>query len=125
MDDFNYYQLTGDGFDFLRAYNKRLEKFKADRAVLQKEFEKRVQELDAEAEVELKGFWIRMAASVNVDGETSWNNKEWYIETRFVDSGFGALINIPTKPNPLLEALGVEEPEKEEESSVPEGVTLQ
>lgn len=104
---FRYYKVEGEALELLRAYKGELDALTDDRLNLEKEFAERAQKQMEYRQANLRTMWRRLAASVGLDPNTTWGDTNYQVEARYLDDGFGAVLYVPSPPNPLQELLGV------------------
>lgn len=123
---FRYYKLEGQSLELLRAYQDELETLVSDRKKLEIEFAERAQQQAEYHQANLRSMWQRLSASVGIDPNKTWGSPEYQIESRYIDSGFGAILYMPRHTNPMREVLQgepVAEPENPETDIPPEDTT--
>lgn len=121
MDDpFKHYPLPPAGLTLLRQYRDTLTQMGDDMDALREEFQKRAEAQQAAHREKLRELWYQLAPLAGVDAEATWDNNDWHVETRYLDSGFGALTFYPQPKNPMAAMLGL--PQQEDEpTDEPEG----
>lgn len=116
-DEFKYFPMPPEGLVLLKQYQTAISQLRDDIGALHTEYHEKIEALHVSTKAELRDLWFRMAPTAEVDALASWDNEEWSIEARYLETGFGALTFMPRPTNPLAAMFGA--PPKEDEPPVP------
>lgn len=118
--DFKFYPCTGEALELLKKYNEGLIRLHKTQAALQKEYQEKLMENQKAAYVELGDIWRPMVAMAGLDPNvTSFSNPDYFIETKYLDDGFGGITYQP-QHSPFEELMGGQtEPSDDSADSAP------
>lgn len=124
---FRYYKIEGEALEIVRAYKAELDMLIDDRQKLGTEFSERLRGLEGYHQSNMCSMWRRLSASVGLDPDKTWGSPEYQLETRYIGSGFGAILFVPRHTNPLQGMLGNEpmgQPSDPETDLPPDDITV-
>lgn len=125
-DKFKHFPLPPEGIELMRQYKAVSDTMHEDLERLQKELREKAEARYAAGRAELREIWTKMATMAGVDAAASWDNNDWHVEMRYLDSGFAALTFYPQPANPLAAMLGQQPTEESDDDAegAPKGATL-
>lgn len=125
MDDpFKHYPLPPTGLTLLKQFRDETNRMSDSVEALHAEYQARIDACHLHSRKRLRDLWYQIAPLAGVDAEATWNTGGWQVETRYIDSGFGALIYYPRPQHPLAALMGNAPKEEEAElQGAPPGVT--
>lgn len=124
VEGFKSYPLTGEALELAKAYAKEIDLNHQEINEIQREAQERATAATEARRAKMRELWVRMAASVGLDPDTTWDSQQWGADVRYLDHGFGAIVYYPPQPNPLAGMFGQEEDSAENADAVPEGASI-
>lgn len=128
---FKHFVVDEEGRALLAEYREVMRSSNQELDDIHAEFSARSKKSREEGQAKLYGLWKRLSASVGLDPDKSWNDGQYGVETRYLESGFGALTYSQAALNPIealmaLQQLDDKVDEGEEISSIlpPKGTKL-
>jgi len=112
---FKYFPLTGEALELLATFRSELSAGEEEQMALHTELQQRSEVMLLSRNAKMRELWIRMAASVGLDPESTFTSPNYGIEARYLDQGFGAL-TYKKVVHPYAEALGI--PQEEDPAAV-------
>lgn len=96
-----HYVCQGPALTIVRKYLEVMNEMEKAQDALRADFQAQAVGIQEQHFAKMQVLWERLSGFVGLDPRKTWGNPDYYIETRFVESGFAAVIYSPAPPHPM------------------------